>query len=189
MKKTIINICVFTAVLFLVTDVSAASSRKKYFSRPQIGLWYGPVTPILDTGEHVESDLGGGAFFRYNLPYDPLKLGIDSSYQYYDSKGVDRLRLIPVYFNLLYLLPIDLPIRMQLKAGAGMCQVYMEPDETKQWDPMFMAGTEISFPAGKMANIALRIDYLCIYEEYLDGATKNGHVINAGVSLYFNLNL
>jgi hypothetical protein len=189
MKKSIIYITVLSTVFILAADVFAASSRKRYFSKPQIGLWYGPVTPMLDTAEHVDSDLGGGAFFRYNLPFEPLKLGIDTSYQYHGSEGVAELRLIPVYFNLLYLLPIDLPIRIQLKGGAGLCNVYMEPDETSQWDPMFMGGAEISFPAGKMANIALRIDYLCMYEEYLDGANKNGHVVNAGVSLYFNLNL
>jgi len=189
MKKYIIYACALTMVFFLVTDSFSASSRKKYFSKPQLGLWYGPVTPILDTGDNVEPDLGGGAFFRYNLPYEPLKLGFDSSYQKYESKGIASLRLIPAYFNLVYLLPIDLPVKIQLKGGAGFCHVYMEPDRIAQWDPLFMAGTEISFPAGKMANIALRIDYLCVYEEYLPRATKNGHVINAGISLYFNINL
>jgi len=188
MRINIVCISVLVIVV-LAADASAASSRKKYFSKPQVGVWYGPVTPILDTSEQVDSDLGGGIFFRYNLPWESLKIGLDSSYQYYDSKGVNELRLIPVYLNFLYLLPLDIPIRIQLKGGAGLCQVYMEPDSVTQWDPMFMAGTEISFPAGKMANIALRIDYLCIYEEYLDGSTKNGHVINAGVSLYFNINL
>jgi len=189
MKKSIICISVLAALFLIATDVFAADSRKKYFSRPQIGVWYGPITPVMDTGEHVETDLGGGAFFRYNLPYEPLKLGLDFSYQDYESDGVDELRLIPVYFNMLYLLPINIPVKVQFKAGAGLCNVYMEPDNTKQWDPMFMAGTEISFPAGKLANIALRIDYLCIYEKHLSGATTNGYVINAGISLYFNLNL
>jgi hypothetical protein len=189
MKKSVTYICILTAIFFLTVDVFSASSRKKYFSRPQLGVWYGPITPVFDTGEHVESDLGGGAFFRYNLPYDPLKLGLDTSYQRYDSQGVDALRLVPVYLNLVYLLPFDLPVKIQLKGGAGLCNVYMEPDEVSQWDPMYMFGTEVSFPAGKMANIALRIDYLCIYEEYLAGATTNGYVINAGISLYFNLNL
>ncbi len=189
MKKSIIYTSVFAAVFFLAVDAFPASSRKKYFSRPQVGVWYGPVTPVGDTGEHVETDLGGGAFFRYNLPFELFKVGLDSSYQAYESKGVDELELIPTYFNVLFLLPIDIPIRIQLKGGAGLCHVKMQPDNVSQWDPMFMAGTEISFPAGKMANIALRIDYICIYEKYLSGATQNGYVINAGISLYFNLNL
>jgi len=189
MKKNIISVCIITTVFFMAIDASAEISRKKYFSRPQIGLWFGPLTPMFDTGDHLDPDLGGGVFFRYNLPYDPLKLGLDTSYQSFSSKGVDSLRLIPVYMNLVYLLPFDLPVKIQLKGGAGFVNVHMEPDGVTQWDPLFMTGTEVSFPAGKMANIALRIDYLCMYEKYLSGASQNGYVINAGISLYFNINL
>lgn len=189
MRKHFTVLCVFLLFLSLCSDLSAASSRKKYFSKPQIGVWYGPITPLFETNEHLDPNLGGGGFFRYNLPYAPLKIGLESSYQYYDSEGVAEMTLIPVYTNLLWLIPLDLPIRFQLKAGAGLCHVYMEPDAISQWDPMFMAGTEISFPAGKLANIALRLDYMCVYEDYIDGATKNGHFFNAGISLYFNLNL
>lgn len=189
MKKGIISISVLIAVFFLGADAFSEISRKKYFSKPQIGLWGGPITPVLSTGDHVDPDLGGGGFFRYNLPFELFKVGIDSSYQSFSSKGVDKLRLIPVYFNLLYLLPLDLPVKLQLKGGGGLCQVFIEPDNMKQWDPMYMAGAEVSFPAGKLANIALRIDYLCMYEKHLPEAKKNGYVINAGISLYFNLNL
>jgi len=177
------------ALLLPAFEASAEISRKKYFSKPQIGAWYGPITPVGDTGKHVDPDLGGGLFFRYNLPYEPLKIGMETAYESFSSQGVDSLRLIPAYMNLLYLLPIDLPVKIQLKAGGGFCHVNMGPDNVSQWDPMFMAGTEISFPAGKLANIALRIDYLCMYEKYLNGATTNGYVINAGISLYFNINL
>jgi len=189
MKKHFTVLCVLLLFLSLSIELSAASSRKKYFSKPQIGVWYGPITPLFGTDDYLDSNLGGGGFFRYNLPYDPLKIGLESSYQLYESESVAEMRLIPVYANLLWLLPINLPIRFQLKAGAGLCKVNFEPDGINQWDPMFMAGTEISFPAGKIANIALRLDYLCLYEEYLDDATKNGHFFNAGISLYFNLNL
>jgi hypothetical protein len=54
---------------------------------------------------------------------------------------------------------------------------------------MFMTGLEVSFPAGQTVNIAMRIDYLCIYEKHLSGAETNGYVINTGISLYLNLNL
>ena len=189
MKKSIIYVSVLTAVFFIATDAFSASSRKKYFEKPQIGVWFGPITPIFSTSENLDTDLGGGAFVRINLPYDPLKIGFDTSYQTYKSKGVDSLKIVPAYLNLIYLLPFNLPVKMQLKAGGGFCRVNMAPDNVSQWDPLFMAGTEISFPAGKFANIALRIDYLCIYEKYLSGAPKNGYVINAGISLYFNLNL
>jgi hypothetical protein len=52
---------------------------------------------------------------------------------------------------------------------------------------MGMLGFETSFPAGRYINIGLRIDYLFIYESYLPGATRNGHIINSGITLYFNL--
>lgn len=189
MKKNLIFACIVMAVFSLATDAFPATSRKKYFLKPQIGLWYGPITPIYNTGEHLNTNLGGGAFFRYNLPYEPLKIGLETSYQRFESDGVDSLRLYPIYMNLIYLLPIDLPVKIQLKGGGGFCNVHMEPDEVTQWDPMFMGGIEVSFPAGKLANIALRIDYLCLYERYLPEEPKNGYVINAGISLYFNLNL
>jgi len=189
MKKNIIYISVLIALFFPGADAFSEIARKKYFTKPQIGLWGGPITPILSTGDHVDTDLGGGAFFRYNLPFDLFKVGIDSSYQSFSSKGVDKLRLVPVYMNLLYLLPFDLPVKIQLKGGGGLCHVDMEPDNINQWDPMYMAGAEVSFPAGKVANIALRIDYICLYEQYMQGAKKNGYIINAGISLYFNLNL
>jgi len=189
MKKSIIYISVLAVLLLLGIDASPEISRKKYFSKPQIGLWGGPITPIFSTGDHVDPDLGGGGFFRYNLPFESFKVGIDSSFQSYGSEGVDKLRLIPAYLNLLYLVPLDLPVKIQLKGGGGFCQVHMDPDNVTQWDPMYMAGFEVSFPAGKLANIALRVDYLCMYEKNLPDAEKNGHVINAGISLYFNLNL
>lgn len=176
-------------LLIACSDLFAAGTRKKYFSKPQIGIWYGPIAPLFETDDYLDPALGGGAFFRYNLPVDSLKLGVESSYQQYDSEGIYEMRLIPVYGNLLWLLPVNLPIRFQLKAGAGLCKITMEPDDIDQWEPMFMAGTEISFPAGKLANIALRLDYMMLYEEYMDGATENGHFFNAGISLYFNLNL
>ena len=186
-KKIIIHILILAGIFLITTDVFAASSRKNYYLKPQLGLWFGPVTPVLDTARSLEPSLGGGAFFRYNLPYQPLKIGIDSSYQYYDSKGVNEMRLIPVYANLLYQLPIDIPLKIHVKAGSGLCNIYFKPDEVKQWDLMFMLGAELSFPAGRTVNIALRVDYLNIYEKYKKDAKVNGHFVNSGISLYFNL--
>ena len=187
MKKSIIYILILSGVILVTTDIFAASSRKNYYLKPQVGAWYGPVSPIMSTARNLDSDLGGGIFFRYNLPYNPLKIGLESSYQAFDSKGVNEMRLIPVYANLLYLLPIDIPLKIHIKGGGGLCKIYMKPDDVKQWDAMFMLGTEISFPAGRRVNIALRVDYLNIYEEYKKDAKVNGHFINAGISVYFNL--
>ena len=187
MKKNIVSILILFGIILIAADLFAASSRKNYFLKPQIGAWYGPVSPVLNTSHNLDSSLGGGIFFRYNLPFAPLKIGLESSYQAFDSKGVNEMRLIPVYANLLYLLPIDIPLKIQLKGGGGLCNIYMKPDEVKQWDAMFMFGAEVSFPAGRRVNIALRVDYLNIYEEYKKDATVNGHFFNAGISVYFNL--
>ncbi len=189
MKKNGI-VFLITIIIFLITaDLFASGSRKRYFNRPQLGVWFGPITPMFETGETLEPALGAGAFFRYNTPIDDLKIGFETAYQSYDSSGVNSLRLIPAYMDLVYLLPINLPVRTQIKGGMGFCHVHMEPDDIKQWDPMLSTGLEISFPAGQLANIALRIDYLFIYEGHIKGSKNNGHVINAGISLYLNLNL
>lgn len=189
-KRTILSIIL---LFVLITSNSFAySSRKKYFSRPQVGIWYGPITPMWETSteEEVDTTLGGGVFFRYNLPSPYWKVGLEASYQPYESEDtINEINLIPVYGNILFLLPFRMPLRIQLKAGAGACRVHVEPDDQRQWDPLFTTGVEVSFPAGKMLNVALRLDYLLVYEEHIDGADRNGHFFNAGISLYFNIGL
>ncbi len=170
-------------------DSYAIRTRTDYFLKPQVGMWFGPITPVYTTAKDVDTDIGTGIFLRYNTPLNPVKIGFDSSYQNYGSKGVDGVLLIPVYGSFLYLLPFNLPVKLQLKAGAGNCYVSIKPDKSSQWDPLFHGGIEMSFPAGRIANIGLRIDYLLIYEGYADKAKKNGHFVNAGFTLYFNINI
>lgn len=185
--KKIILISIFFFSVFFTYNLFAIESRKDYFLKPQFGIWFGPITPIYTTREEVDTNLGGGIYFRYNTPWNSLKIGLDASYQKFTSQSDNRLYLLPVYGNFIYLLPIKLPIRFQLKAGAGSCYIHMKPDDVKQWEPVFMTGWEFSFPAGRIVNIGLRIEYLYIYEQYINRATKNGHVINSGLTLYFNL--
>jgi hypothetical protein len=185
-------ICVLFFILglaFLVLPESseAASRREEYFKRPQIGAWFGPITPVGPTADLVDTDLGFGLFLRFNLPFDLWKIGLDSSYQNYESEGVNELTLAPVIGNVLFQLPINLPIRFQLKAGFGVTYLYMKPDEYGQWDPTFFAGFEVSFPAGRLVNIGLRVDYLMVIENHIEGSRHNGHFINSGIMLYFNL--
>ncbi|MBN1531927.1 MAG: hypothetical protein JXA20_04635 [Spirochaetes bacterium] len=182
---SILFVCVF--LLASSRELFAVRDRTEYFTRPQIGAWFGPITPVGPTGDLVQTALGGGIFFRYNTPYDLLKIGLDTSYQHFTSSGVNELTMVPVYGNMIFLLPLDLPLRFQFKAGAGGCWLYVKPDKLSQWDIMFMAGFELSFPAGRIVNIGLRIDYIFLYESYMQGARNNGHVINAGIMLYFNI--
>jgi hypothetical protein len=185
--KSIKTAALIAILLAVSIDAFAQRRATDYFMRPQAGVWFGPVTPVYTTHDDVNTNLGGGAYFRYNTPYQPLKLGLDASYQRFKSDGVNELTLWPVYGSMIYRLPIKFALAFQLKAGAGGANVKIKPDNEKQWDPMGMLGFETSFPAGRYINIGLRIDYLFIYESYLPGATRNGHIINSGITLYFNL--
>ncbi len=183
--------CVFVAcsILFICTDVFAQRKKADYFLKPQAGIWFGPVTPVFSTADDVDTALWAGGFVRFNVMSLPLKVGFDSSYEHFKSEGVKELTVIPVYGNLLWRLPFDMPIAFQLKAGAGSAKVTIKPENQSQWDPLGMLGFELSFPAGKWINIGLRIDYLFIYEEHIEGARKNGHIINTGLTLYLNIGI
>ncbi len=173
-------------------DVYAAKTRKDYFFKPQLGGWFGPVTPLGETDELFDTELSGGIFFRINLPKDNFilkyfKIGVDISYQHYESKGINDLHFVPLYGSILGLLPIDIPVRIQLKWGAGAAYLYQRPDRLELWEPVIHTGLEVSFPAGRTVNIGLRLDYLYIYEGYLDSNAEGGHFLNIGICLYFNI--
>lgn len=188
MNKTIL-LCAVIGILFVICSENAFAykERKDYFSRPQIGGWFGPVTPLGDLGKRVETNLGGGLFVRFTFPWQYLKFGVDSSYQQFKSKGVNELQFVPLYGNFLFQIPINFPVRFQFKAGAGAAWLSVKPDDKQQWDPIFMAGFEVSFPAGRIVNIGLRIDYIYVYEGYIKGSKNGGHILNTGIQLYFNI--
>ncbi len=187
--KRISLYCAVAAIALLASfsDAFAYQERKDYFSKPQFGGWFGPVTPVGDLAKRVETNLGGGAFFRFTFPWPYLKFGIDSSYQKFKSKGVNELQFVPVFGNILFQIPVEFPVRFQFKAGAGGGWLSVKPDNKNGWDPIFMGGFEVSFPAGRIVNIGLRIDYIYIYEGYIKGSKNGGHIINTGIQLYFNI--
>lgn len=181
-----------TAFILLLLCSNSLARQIDYFNKPQAGIWFGVSTPVYTTYDSVSTALAGGGFVRSNTPMDNMKIGLESSYHYYGPKGpegVNTLTLWPVYGNLVYRLPLPakIPLVFQLKAGAGGCWVKIRPDRQDQWDPMGMVGIETSFSAGRLVNIGLRIDYLLIYEQHIKGAQRNGHVVDAGVTLYFNM--
>ncbi|MBN2041168.1 MAG: outer membrane beta-barrel protein [Spirochaetes bacterium] len=183
---------IVVSVLLMLLPDKAFARKIDYFAKPQAGIWFGVLTPVSTTRDDVGSSLGGGGFFRYTTPWTDLKLGLESSYQFYESKekdGVNTLTLWPIYGNFLYRIPFTgrLPLTFQLKAGAGGTWVKIRPDRVNQWDPLGMIGIEGSFAAGRSINIGLRLDYLLVYEEHIEGARKNGHVINVGINLFFNI--
>lgn len=180
-------LAIFAVHTLIASDIYAYRERKDSFTKPQLGGWFGPVTPLGPTAKLVETNLGGGIFARVTFPYRYLKFGVDSSYQKFKSKGVNEIHFVPLYGNLLFQIPVDFPVRFQLKGGAGAGYLYVKPDKLDQWDPIFMTGLEISFPAGRYINIGLRIDYIYIYEGYIKGSKYGGHILNTGIQLYFNI--
>ena len=186
-KNTGIKAGLTIVSLLIAADLLAFGTRVDHFLKPQAGVWFGPVTPIFSTADLVDVTLGGGAFYRHNLPVKSIKLGIDTSYQKMESPGVNELTFVPVYGSVIYLLPVDFPIKFQFKAGAGGAWLHIKPDEVSQWSPMYMLGTEISFPAGRRFNIGLRLDYNCIYERHIEGSSQNGHIFTTGITVYVNI--
>ena len=185
-------IFLFVFCFFFATNAYAIKDRKDYFFKPQIGGWFGPITPVGELGEILDTNLGGGIFFRYNLPYSNFvlryfKLGVDVSYQHFVSNSLAEMHFVPLYGSILGLLPIDIPVKIQLKGGVGGGYLYVRPDRSEQWDPIFMAGIEISFPAGRIVNIGLRVDYIYIYEEYVSSSAQGAHIIDIGICMYFNI--
>jgi hypothetical protein len=194
-KKLILNkISIFFIFILLIflCQTNVLAREVDYFTRPQAGIWFGVLQPVYTTYDLLGTAIGGGAFFRYNTPVRDLKVGLETSYQDYGPRGlrgVNYLTLWPIYGDLLYRIPVSLkvPFTFQLKAGAGATWVKIRPDRVTQWDPLGMLGFEFSFAAGRLINIGLRIDYLLIYEQHIEGAQRNGHVLNAGISIYFNI--
>lgn len=174
-------------LIFAGSDLLAIRRRGDYFVRPQIGIWFGPTTPLFELRDEIDNSMGAGIFGRLNTPYKPLKIGIETSYQNHSSFGTNDLTLVPIHGDLLYRLPFDTPLNFQLKAGFGSSWIYIKPDMQSRWDPTLLLGGEVSFPAGKLANVGLRIDYLNLIESHLEGSSINGHMLNIGLTVYFNL--
>ncbi|MCX7633099.1 MAG: hypothetical protein N2Z22_07195, partial [Turneriella sp.] len=117
------------------------------------------------------------------------------SYSYYTSPTIARLHSIPVYGALSYILPIHLPLTFQAKGGFGSNFLRNYPEGSRNWLPLGYLGFEASFPAGKVVNIGLRIDYYFVYEQHLRPPPNNpnyrlynGHFLNFGLMVNFNLN-
>ena len=176
--------------------ISAQVEAEGWKFKPQIGVWFGPVTPVPGSklSEVLVTSLGGGMFLRGNLPTNTLRTEIGASYSYYTSRTVARLHSIPVYGALVYTLPINLPLQFHIKGGAGGNFLRNYPEGARNWLPFGYAGFETSFPAGKFVNIGVRADYYFVYEKYLSPPANNpnyqiynGHFFNFGLMVNFNL--
>lgn len=183
-------------LLIPIGNISAQYEIDRWRFLPQLGIWFGPVSPFPGSkiSDKLDTYLGGGMFFRFNLPTDTLWTEIGVSYSHYRSNGPERLYSVPYYVALDYILPIDSAVQYMVKGGLGLNYLYIKPEHKYNTHPVLFIGTEFSFPAGKWVNIGLRGDYYFVYEKYLDAPKDNpdfevinGHFFNIGLMVNFNL--
>lgn len=188
-------VCIALSAL-LTSSLLAQVETEEWRFKPQLGIWFGPVTPVPGTkmAEVLTTSLGGGMFFRMNIPSNTLRFELGGSYSYYTSRTLARLHSLPVYGALSYTLPINLPLTFQIKAGMGGNFLRNLPEGSRNWLPAGYLGFETSFPAGKIINIGVRADYYFVYEQHLSPPPNNpnyviynGHFFNFGLMVNFNL--
>jgi hypothetical protein len=187
MKKTLTVTLLLFFVIFAASSLFAGGQRNKFHSN-QVGVWFGPISPLGFTDDYLDSNLGGGVFMRFQLPWEILKLGFDVSYQEYTSTGVINLKTVPIRFEALFWLPFKkIPVNIQVKVGAGASYIYAFPRNTHTVDPLFLVGFELSFPAGRVVNIGARVEYMYFLEAHIKPTALGAHFLNVGVSIYFNI--
>lgn len=181
-------------ILSLSTPLIAQYEEKNFELRPVIGLWFGPMTPFpgSDLAKVLNPALGGGLFFRLNVPSDNVLMELGVSYYQLTSLYTEKLTVIPVHLAMVYKLPVDFALSFYFKGGAGAGYFKNAPEGNKGVLPVFYGGFETSFPAGKFINIGVRFDYYFIYETWMTAPPNttltNGHMINVGIMANFNTN-
>ncbi|MCB1177648.1 MAG: hypothetical protein KDK36_08735, partial [Leptospiraceae bacterium] len=153
---------IFITFFSIIIPISADNEEGPPF---EVGFWLGAANPLpgSQTAKKLDSTLGLGVFTRFPGPFMFLSefgMGVSN----YQSKTERGLTAIPVYGALAYKLPIELPISIFLRGGAGAAYVIARPSNTAKWDPMALLGVETSFVAGRKVRIGLRMDYQRIFE-------------------------
>ena len=97
----------------------------------------------------LDTFLGGGIFYRVNWPFNLIRSEVGISWSYYTSRTTSSLHLVPMYGLGVYRIPINIPLKFQVKAGGGTTFVDADPEDKNRWDPLIMFGFEGSFPAGR----------------------------------------
>ena len=165
--------------------------------KPELGIWFGPAAafPGTELAGVLNTNLGGGIFFRINLPSNTFRMELGSSLNYYTSSGSASLVSVPTYGAGAYSLPLELPLLFQIKLGMAFHYFKNQPEKESAIHPAVFSGFEMSFPAGKIVNIGLRIDYYFAIESYLTPPAENpdfvlydAHFIHVGLMISFNFN-
>lgn len=181
---------------FACTSAAFGQYEEKDFQlRPEAGVWFGPMTPFPGSAyaNILNPALGGGGFFRINIPSDNFLTEVGASYYKLTSFLTESLVEVPIYLSIVYKLPVDFALSFYFKGGGGAGYFQNAPEKNDGWLPLFYAGFETSFPAGKVANIGVRFDYYFIYESWMKPTTsgytiQDGHFITVSVMANFNLN-
>ncbi|MBL8019559.1 MAG: hypothetical protein JNM27_07855 [Leptospirales bacterium] len=154
------------AAVFMSHPVMAEEAQSVHRIKHEFGLWIGASNPVPGTelDQVLDSNLGGGIFYRFSWPWI-FYTEFGTSYANYFSRGTQSATVVPVYGALSY--PIQLPIRMQMfaKLGGGSAYVLIRPNNRSGWEPLGYAGLEFSILAGKKFRIGLRLDYNLVYEK------------------------
>ncbi len=137
--------------------------------RHELGFWLGASNPMpfSEADQVLDSNIGGGGFYRLRWPWI-LYTEFGFSYSTYFSQTTQKLTVVPVYGALAYKLPLDFQLNIFLKVGGGASYLVLRPQNLFGWDPMMFAGAEFSILAGRKVRIGLRLDYNNIYEKHLD---------------------
>jgi len=183
----ILTLCISSPML-------AQYEEKDFQIRPIAGIWFGPMAPFpgSELSPVLNTALGGGGFFRLNIPSDHVLMEIGGGYYQLTSMYTEKLTVIPAYMALVYKLPIEFALSFFLKAGGGAGYIINAPEAHEGILPVFFGGLETSFPAGKFINIGVRIDYYLLYETWMTADNNyqlvNGHFFSIGIMANFNTN-
>lgn len=195
MKRFLLTACV---LISLSSPLMAQYEEQDYRIHPMIGLWFGPITPIPGTelAGTLNTSLGFGGYFRINIPSDTFQMETGAYYSQLTSFLTNRLIMVPVYGALVFKLPIQFALSFYFKGGAGSGYFENKPEVHGGWLPIFYAGFETTFPAGRWANVGARLDYYFIYESWMKVPSGypsgykliNGHMIALSIVANFNTN-
>ncbi|MDH4261912.1 MAG: hypothetical protein OEV78_02580 [Spirochaetia bacterium] len=181
-------------VLSFISPLWAQYEEKDYQLHPIIGAWFGVIAPFPGTelAPILNTALGGGAFFRLNVPSDSFLVETGASYYNLQSNFTGQLTMVPGYVALVYKLPVDFALSFYFKGGAGSGYFANKPEGNGGFLPVFYGGFETAFPAGKVVNIGARFDYYMIYETWMKPQAGykmiNGHFFNIAIMVNFNTN-
>jgi hypothetical protein len=181
-------------VVSLASPLFAQYEEKDFQLHPVLGAWFGPMAPVPGTelSPILNTALGGGGFFRLNVPSNTFQLETGVSIYHLASLLTAELTVLPGYLALAYKLPIDFALSFYFKGGGGAGYFANKPEGNDGFLPVFFAGFETSFPAGKVVNIGARFDYYFVYETWMKPQANykmiNGHFFSIGIMVNFNTN-